>query len=132
MALVAGLVSEVAVTVTPQDTAAALGSSGLAVLATPRMVALMEQAAFQSVQPHLAEGETTVGISLEIQHTAATPVGMPVTARARLVQVDGRRLVFDVEAADGQGQIGSGRHERFVVKTERFQAKADARRNRNL
>lgn len=113
--------------VAASDTAAAVGSGGLQVFATPRMLALMEQAAFQAVQAQLADGETTVGTRVQIQHLAATPVGMRVTAKARLERVEGRQLFFQVEASDEQGLIGSGTHERFIVHEARFQAKADAR-----
>jgi len=128
MALVPGLTGEASLVVVEADTAQAVGSGGLAVLATPRMLALMEQAAFQAVQPHLAAGETTVGTGVEIQHVAATPLGMRVTARARLEAVNGRKLRFHVEASDEQGLIGMGTHERFVVQAGRFLAKAEARR----
>jgi len=128
MALVPGLTGEASLVVMEADTASAVGSGGLPVLATPRMLALMEQAAFQAVQPHLAAGETTVGTGVQIQHLAATPLGMRVTARAQLEAVEGRKLRFHVEAADEQGLIGTGTHERFVVQTERFLAKAEARR----
>jgi len=123
-----GLTGEAQAVVTEADTAARVGSGGLPVLATPRMLALMEQAAFQAVEPHLNPGETTVGTLAEIRHLAATPVGMRVRALARLEEVDGRRLRFQVEAFDERGPIGSGIHERFIVQSERFLARAEARR----
>jgi len=106
--------------VTRENTAAAVGSGGVDVFATPMMVALMEMAALRLVQPHLAEGETTVGTIVNVKHTAATPLGMSVRAVARLDAVDGRRLVFTVEAYDDREKIGEGTHERFVVQLQKF------------
>ena len=109
------------------NTAAAVGSGILKVFATPMMIALMEKAACDGVAPYLEEGEGTVGISVNITHDSATPVGMKVTARAELTEVDGRKLTFKVEAFDEAGRIGGGMHERFIIKNERFQAKTDAK-----
>ena len=93
-------------------------------LATPMLVALLEGAAKDSVQPSLPEGWTTVGTRVDIRHLAATPVGMKVTARAILTEVDRRRLVFTVEAYDEREKVGEGLHERFIINTERFESKA--------
>ena len=109
------------------NTAAAVGSGILQVFATPMMIALMEKAACDGVAPYLEEGEGTVGISVNVTHDSATPVGMKVRAEAELVEVSGRRLVFRVEAFDEAGHIGGGMHERFIVKNEKFQAKTDAK-----
>lgn len=109
------------------NTAEAVGSGILKVFATPMMIALMEKAACDAVAPYLNEGEGTVGINVNITHDAATPVGMKVTASAELIEVDGRRLVFNVEAFDEAGRIGGGRHERFIVSNARFQAKTDSK-----
>ena len=91
------------------------------------MVGLMEQAAQMSVAPYLAEGEGTVGTKLEISHDAATPLGMKVWAESELIEIDRRRLVFEVKAFDECGQIGAGRHERFIINNEKFIAKANAK-----
>ncbi len=120
MALSPGMIGEATVAVTPENTAAAVGSGGVDVFATPMMVALMEMAALRLVQPHLTEGETTVGTVVNVKHLAATPLGMTVRAVARLDQVDGRRLVFTVEAFDDREKIGEGTHERFVVQLQKF------------
>ena len=120
MALSPGMTGEATVVVTRENTAAAVGSGGVDVFATPMMVALMEMAALRLVQPHLAEGETTVGTIVNVKHTAATPLGMSVRAVARLDAVDGRRLVFTVEAYDDREKIGEGTHERFVVQLQKF------------
>lgn len=110
-----------------EHTAARWGSGSLYVLSTPHMVALMEGAAVNAVDPLLPEGYCTVGTRLEVRHMAATPMGQDVTARAELLEIDGRRLVFRVEATDGAGVIGEGMHERFIIEVERFLARASAR-----
>jgi fluoroacetyl-CoA thioesterase len=119
-----GLTGEMVAEVQPEHTARSLGSGGVDVLATPMLVALMEGAAKDTVQPGLPEGWTTVGTRVDICHLAATPVGMKVSAKATLSEVDGRRLVFTVEAHDDHEKIGEGSHERFIVSTERFENKA--------
>ncbi|BDG60169.1 thioesterase family protein [Caldinitratiruptor microaerophilus] len=119
-ALTPGLTGELRLRVGPEHTAEAIGSGGVRVFSTPHMIGLMEGAAATAVQPHLAPGETTVGILVDVRHLAATPVGMEVVARAVLEEVDGRRLVFRVEAHDETEKIGEGRHERFIVQLDRF------------
>lgn len=111
-----------------QDTARVHGSGTLRVLATPAMAAWMEHTAMESVQPQLGEGEGTVGTLLELRHLAPTPVGMAVTCESTLVEAQGRRLVFEVEAFDETGKIGEAKHERFIIRSEAFQAKADSKR----
>lgn len=109
------------------DTAQEVGSGSLLVYATPCMVALMEGAACNALKGKLAEGETSVGTRMDVQHLAATPVGMEVRAESRLTAVDGRRLTFEITAFDEAGEIGKATHERVVVKTERFLEKAYAK-----
>ena len=82
----------------------------------------------ERVAPYLNDGEGTVGTKLEIAHNAATPVGMQVWCESELVEVDGRRLVFKVEAFDAKGSIGGGTHERFIIKNEKFLAKAQSKK----
>lgn len=113
--------------VTPDKTAKAMGSGALDVFATPCMIALMENTAFESVQAELEEGCGTVGTALNVKHVAATPVGMKVTCDAELIKVDGRALTFLVKAYDACGLIGEGEHERFIISEEKFQAKTDAK-----
>ena len=116
------------VTVVPENTAAAAGSGALPVFATPCMIALMEKAAMNSVQPFLDEGQGTVGTRIDVSHLAATPVGMAVRAETELTAIDRRRLTFSVKAfADGE-LIGEGTHERFIVESARFLQKAKAKR----
>ena len=128
MPLEIGLKGAASVTVTPENTAAAMGSGALPVFATPSMIALMERAALESVQPFLPEGQGTVGTRLEVSHMAATPLGMEVRAEAELTEIDRRRLVFRVCAYAGDELIGEGRHERFIVDSERFLQKAQAKK----
>ena len=104
--------------------ARAMGSGSLPVLATPAMTALMEQAAANLLEEFLPEGWTSVGISLDIAHTSATPLGMAFRAEAEVTEVDGRKVVFDVRANDEAGEIGHGTHARFAVESEPFLAKA--------
>ena len=113
--------------VTPDKTAKAMGSGALDVFATPCMIALMENTAFESVQAELEEGCGTVGTALSVKHVAATPVGMKVTCDTELIKVDGRALTFLVKAYDACGLIGEGEHERFIISEEKFQAKTDAK-----
>ena len=119
-----GLSLDLTFPVTPDLTAKTVGSGTLDVLATPVMIARMEQAAWTAVAPHLADGEGTVGTLMNVQHLSPTPVGMDVTCRAELVQAEGRRLVFQVSAWDARGPVGSGSHERAVIQNERFVEKA--------
>ena len=106
--------------VADEHTAAHFGAGGVRVFGTPMMIGLMENAAFSAVQALLPEGQTSVGSRVDIRHLAATPIGMRVTATAELLEVDGRRLVFRVEARDEQELIGDGQHERFIVTLDRF------------
>lgn len=127
MPLEPGLKFSVNYTVTDKDTAAAYGSGGLDVLATPKLVALMENAALNCVKPHFDEGMDTVGTHLDVAHLAATPVGMNVRAEAELIEVDRRRLVFSVKAYDEVELVGEGTHERFVVSMDKFVAKCNSK-----
>ena len=104
--------------------ARALGSGLLPVLATPAMTALMEQAAANALEEFLPEGWTSVGISLNIEHTSATPLGMTFRAEAEVTEVDGRKILFNVRAYDEAGEIGHGVHARFAVESDPFLAKA--------
>lgn len=117
------------VIVNESNTAKAMGSGTLCVFATPAMTALMEKTAWKSVAPFLEEGMGSVGTLLKVKHMAPTPLGMKVTCVSELIEVDGRRLVFEVKAMDECGVIGEGEHERFIVANEKFQAKADGKKN---
>jgi fluoroacetyl-CoA thioesterase len=94
------------------------------VFATGFLVGFLEWACIQAINPHLDwPGEQTVGIHIDVSHTAATPAGFLVTAKVKLIEVDGRRLLFEVEAHDGMDLISKGKHERFVINKEKFNAK---------
>lgn len=112
------------ITVEQKDTALSHGSGSLEVFATPAMIALMENTAMNAVSSFLAEGEATVGTEINVKHLSATPIGGQVTCEAELTENDGRRLVFKVTAWDNKGVIGEGSHQRFIIKTEKFMAKA--------
>ena len=109
--------------VAAEVTAEYIGSGDLAVLATPAMCALMENAAMMAVANHLEEGQTTVGTALNIEHSRATKVGEVITATAVLTEVNGRELQFNIAARDEVGVIGEGTHTRFIVNREKFMAK---------
>jgi len=122
-----GLIGGVEMTVTEDDTAERWGSGLVPVLGTPTLVAILENAAVKALNGHLPPGQTSVGGRMDIRHLAPTPVGMDIRARAELVEVRDRRLVFRVEAWDEAEKIGEGTHERFAVDEERFIAAAEAK-----
>ncbi|MBR4027858.1 MAG: thioesterase family protein, partial [Lachnospiraceae bacterium] len=95
--------------------------------ATPAMIALMENTAYESIAEYLEEGCGTVGTSLDVKHISATPLGMKVTCETELIKVEGRALTFSVKAIDECGLIGEGTHERFIIQEEKFQAKANGK-----
>ncbi len=127
MQLQNGMTGRVELTVTTADTALALGSGLLPVLSTPRLVALMEQAACAAVEEVMEPGKTTVGTRIDIRHNAATPLGMRAWAEAELVAVEDRALTFRIEAFDEAGSIAIADHQRFIVDSERFMRKAEAK-----
>jgi len=121
--LVPGLCGTAETLAAADNTALALGSGDVPVYATPALVALVERAAVNALAPHLAPEETTVGIRIELSHTAATPPGMAVRAEAELTAVEGRRLTFRLAAFDAREQIGEGQHQRMLLRRDRFLAK---------
>ena len=106
-----------------KDTAAVYGSGSLEVFATPAMIALMEKTCLESVNDKIGEGNTTVGIAVNIKHLKASPVGSMIRCDATLVEVDRKRLVFEVKCFEGETLVGEGIHERFVVDSEKFMGK---------
>ena len=126
-AIEVGVAGERSLIVKKEHTAAAWGSGSLLVLATPQMVALMEGAAVRAVDPLLPPGHQTVGTHLDVGHIAATALGHKVTARAELIEIDGRKLCFRVQAYDDAGKIGEGLHHRFIVDELRFMQRARSR-----
>ena len=115
------------ITVTKELTAISMGSGDLEVYATPAMIALMEGTASESVKAELEEGQGSVGTSIAIKHFAATPIGMRVRCESELVDIDGRRLVFKIEAFDEKDKIGEGTHERFIISNDKFQTKTNSK-----
>ena len=120
-----GATAEIGLTVTEDKTAHAMGNPGVHVFATPYVIGLLEDAAGAVMRPHYPPGGGSVGTMVEMKHLAATPVGMKVRAKATLLESDGKRYLFSVEAWDEKEKIAEGRHERFVVPDmERFLARA--------
>ena len=107
-------------TVTAENTAIALGSGDMEVLATPALVALMENAAMEAVIEELDDEQTTVGAHIDVAHLRPTPMGETVHATATLTAVEGRKLTFSVKAEDNHGAIGEGTHVRYIVDRNRF------------
>ena len=124
-----GTVHEINVTVEDNMSAASMKSGSLDVLATPYMIALMEQASAELCQKFLPEGISTVGTMVNIQHLAATSLGAPVRVVATLNDFDGRKASFEVVAYDNAGVIGQGTHERFTIKIDSFIRKTQERKN---
>ncbi|MCI6119226.1 MAG: thioesterase family protein [Prevotella sp.] len=110
-------------TVDETNTAITLGSGDMPVLATPAMMALMENAAMNAVKECLPEGRTTVGGHIESSHIKPSPIGSTVKATAVLEKIDGRKLYFKISAHQGEALIGEGTHLRFIVDRERFLSK---------
>ena len=124
-----GMKCQLQQTVTKELTAAAVGSGSLPVFGTPCMLALMENAAVTCLQTFLPEGQTSVGIHLDVKHTAPSPVGIVVTAEAEITGVseNGRMVDFALRAWDEEGPIGEGIHTRAIIDAERFMTKCTAK-----
>ena len=120
MEITIGMKGEVGTTVEREDTAKEVGSGSLLVYATPCMVALMEGAACEAIEDALAEGQTTVGTALNIEHISATPVGLDVRAEATVTAVEGKVITFEIKAFDEAGEIGRGTHKRVIVSAQKF------------
>ena len=119
-----GMSHETKVKVKENMTAGALRAGLVPVLATPILLAIIENTCYECVMEHLEPGQTTVGTGVQITHEAPTPVGMEVTASCRLKEIEGRRLVFQVEVRDQKEVISQGDHERFIVDMDKFVAKS--------
>lgn len=113
-----------------KDTAVHYGSGGVLVYATPAMIGLMENASLKAVDPHLPMGFATVGTHLDVKHMAATPVGMKVRAEAELIEVDGKKLKFRIDAYDEKDKIGEGFHSRYIIHVDKFIQAAEAKGNK--
>jgi len=109
--------------VTDKNTAKTVKSGSLDVFATPMMVALMEEAACNALEKSLEPGQTSVGTEVNIKHIAASPLGANITATAEITQNEGRKITFLLRASEGEKEIGSGTHVRFIVDAEKFMQK---------
>jgi predicted thioesterase len=116
-----GLSDVVSITVTGEDTAIAIGSGDVAVLGTPRVVALCEQASVAALSGLLPQGSTSVGTSISLDHTAASGVGANVTAKATVTGIEGKKVEFAVELVEGPKIAATGTHIRFIVDRTRFE-----------
>ena len=123
-----GKTKEISVTVDREKLACTVGSGSLEVFATPMMIAAMEQAACTLLQEFLEEGQTSVGTMMHVAHSAATPLGMQVTAAATITAQEGRKVESEVSARDACGEIGRGTHTRFIVDAAKFLSKTNAKR----
>jgi len=126
--LTAGITGKTVIKVDASVSAMAAASGEMDVFGTPYMIALMERTADESVRPYLEDGAATVGTVVNVKHISATPMGMEAWATSELLEIDGRRLVFKVEAYDEAGLIGEGMHERFIIYKEKFMAKTNSKR----
>lgn len=129
MAVQVGIRGEKKFVVSEEMLASRVGSGLVNVFATPSMIAAIENTAAMSVQPELEEGKTTVGISINVSHVAATPLGMEVRVETELTEAasNGRVMIFKVTCYDEAGLIGEGTHQRAVVDRARFESKAAAK-----
>jgi fluoroacetyl-CoA thioesterase len=118
-----GRAAKVVLEVGTEDTAPALRSGDVPVLATPRLIALCEEASLEALAGTLPEGHTTVSMRVQLDHLAPTAVGDSITAEATLEKVEGRRLTFTVSATDDRGLVAAGRVTRVVVDVEQFLSK---------
>lgn len=123
-----GILGKEQTIVSHSNSAISMGSGFLEVFSTPSMIALMEASCANSVKSHLEPGKTTVGVSIEVKHISATPLGMTVSCESELCEVDGKRLVFKITAFDKCGVIGTATHERMIVDAKRFMEKAAAKK----
>jgi fluoroacetyl-CoA thioesterase len=122
-----GIQGQAVTRVTDENTALKFGSGTVRVFATPAMIGLMEAAAINCVDSKLPQGYSSVGTKVDIRHIAATPVGMSVTAKAQLTEVDGAKLKFKIEAYDDVEKIGEGTHSRYVVSLDDFISRAEGK-----
>lgn len=118
-----GILGKETLVVTKELTAEVIGSGLLPVYSTPSMIALMESTASKSVEGLLENGQGTVGTLLNVKHLSATAVGKTVTCESKLIEVDRKRLVFEVKAFDEAGLIGEGIHERYIIDNKKFMEK---------
>ncbi len=128
MAIAIGLKGHAETVVIESNTAAALGSGLVPVYATPAMITLMEEASSNSLLPYLENGQSSVGISVNITHESATPIGMKVWAETEVSEVNGKQITFTVSAYDEAGLIGHGTHKRAIITVDRFLTKVEQKK----
>lgn len=128
--LQAGMTFEKTITITEAVTARHLAGKGIRVFSTPEMVRLIEECALEGVLPFLPPHQNTVGIRVDVRHLAATPMGMAVTARCTLSEIDRRRLVFTAEVHDELDRVGEAHHERFIVDDDKQQQRIEEKLTR--
>lgn len=122
-----GLTGTASMLVTEERLATYVGSGGVPVFASPMLIAAIEAAAVDCLGGNLPADHESLGVHLDVAHTAPTPIGLTVTATATIKAIDGRKVTFDVSASDGVSRIGSGVHTRIVVDTARFMARIAAK-----
>jgi fluoroacetyl-CoA thioesterase len=123
-----GMKKEITFRVGEEHSAVHMGSGALKVLATPIMIAYMERAGRDLLQEVLPQGYSSVGVHVDVRHLAPTPLGGNVRVTCEVLEVDGRRILFDVQAYDEQEKVGEGRHQRVVIDVERFLQRVEAKR----
>jgi len=124
-----GMLGKASTKVTDENTAIKYGSGTANVFATPAMIGLMENASINSVDSYLPKGYATVGTKVEIRHIAATPIGMEVIAHSELMEIDGPKLKFKIEAYDEKEKIGEGTHTRYIINWDEFIKKVEGKKN---
>ena len=125
----AGKRAEQTFLVTEADSASHVGSGSLRVLATPSMIGFMERVARIFMDEHLPPGSSSVGVHVDVRHLAATPVGMQLRVACEVIETEGRRVVFLVQAWDDRELVGEGRHERVVIDVQRFLKRLQAKQD---
>ena len=127
--LFVGIKGKTSLTVKEGQTAMSMKSGTLDVLATPAVIALAEECAWKSIQDYLPQGQTTVGIYIQMEHKAPTPLGMDVVCQTELIKTEGRKLTFSFTVYDSGDEIATGVHKRFIVNSAEFIKKASEKEN---
>ena len=128
MAITVGMIHEMRLKTGPEHTARKFHPDVPGVFGTPFLGGLFEGVSADLMAPHLAPGEQSVGISMNLKHTAPTPLGMEVRAVTKVVAVEGRKVTFQLEAFDDQEKIGEAVHERFIINAEKFNQRVEAKK----
>jgi fluoroacetyl-CoA thioesterase len=129
MAITVGMVNEMRLKTGPEHSARKFHPAVPGVFGTPFLGGLFEGVSADLMAPHLAPGEQSVGISMNLKHTAPTPLGMEVRAVTRVVAVEGRKITFELEAFDDKEKIGEAMHERFIINAEKFNQRVEAKKS---